>query len=177
MIIKRLASITIALTLAASLGGCAPANREIQPEESSRPTAPADQYVPEVPDPPQPVPQVTTLAAAVVCTRLVNSYNAYSTVFEDFRFNNGPEDAYRAAVVTFQQEVNTLGSEILQKGIAWDSASIVQSMLFTVSEDAVEIYNAWAAGQFAPGRDINTIVSELEQNYNAVRTSACVTNG
>jgi hypothetical protein len=173
LLVQKIAAVAAALALSASLAGCAPENREIHIKYTSQPQPPSDQEVPDVPDQTQPAPLPTKLSADDVCMRLVTSYSAYSAVFEDFRYNNGSEDAYTSAVTRFQSEVNRLGSDVLQKGIDWDRASVVKGMLFTMTEDAVEIHNSYFAGQFAPGRDITTLVNEIESRYTAVQTSAC----
>jgi hypothetical protein len=114
-----------------------------------------------------------SVSAAEVCSRLEAAYEPYASTFEDFRYNNGSESAYTNAVDTVQSELGQLSSDIEQNSISWDSASITESLISTISSGAGEIRDAWFAGQFAPGRDVNTIVGEIESSYNAVHASAC----
>lgn len=110
-----------------------------------------------------------------VCNSVGSAYQIYTDDFNEFRY--GPSDVpwqvfYDLSDVASESLASVAG-QIDNYGITWDSGAIVSSLIYSAAETINSIKQYTSDNFFPPGRDLETLLSDIDMDVSSVLNSAC----
>lgn len=119
--------------------------------------------------------QNSSISSNEVCQDLGSIYQTYLDEFDDFRY--GPSDTPWEVFYSLSDRASgnlvRVAQEIEYYGIDWDSTAIVSSLIYSSAESIDDIKSYVQNNQFPIGRDLETILREIDMNLGSVIQSSC----
>ena len=109
------------------------------------------------------------------CNQISQISNIYFSEFDAFRYSKDDGTGWsKLSALSNKAEISLANFSIaIDQGISWDSGPIVKGIVSNLSGDISEIDTSAQNGYFSPGRDLNTILGEIQASFSSLESSSC----